>query len=170
MKYEHWSSTSTVWRLKVGMCFYTVRFKKAVLGLLLSNAVVLPQSEKPNRNGGGDKTAHFQSSKDKAGEKKSWRTEMERSTLWRKMTSTEHKIYFKVPPGGTPGGHLFQQGHAELLFHTQQLLSASEEETPQSLNNLCQSTPSQKVLPDVQVEPPVFQFLPTASCPVPEQH
>lgn len=96
MKYEHWSSTSTVWRLKVGMCFYTVRFKKAELGLLLSNAVVLPQSEKPNRNGGGDKTAHFQSSKDKAGEKKSWRTEMERSTLWRKMTSTEHKIYFKV--------------------------------------------------------------------------
>ena len=52
------------------MCFYTVRFKKAVLGLLLSNAVVLPQSEKPNRNGGGDKTVHFQSSKDKAGEKK----------------------------------------------------------------------------------------------------
>lgn len=52
------------------MCFYTVRFKKAELGLLLSNAVVLPQSEKPNRNGGGDKTAHFQSSKDKAGEKK----------------------------------------------------------------------------------------------------
>lgn len=96
MKYEHWSSTSTVWRLKVGMCFYTVRFKKAVLGLLLSNAVVLPQSEKPNRNGGGDKTVHFQSSEDKAGEKNSWRTEMERSTLWRKMTSAEHKIYFKV--------------------------------------------------------------------------
>ena len=57
---------------------------------------------------------------------------------------------------------------------SRRLLNISKDgESTTSLGNLCQclvTSHSQKVFPDVQREPPVFQFVPIASCPVTGYH
>lgn len=60
---------------------------------------------------------------------------------------------------------LFQQGTQSRgpRATSTQLLEISMEDTPQSLGSLCQC--SAICTTDVQGEPPVFQFVPTASCP-----